>query len=96
MVERLERALAGASGLGRAIPAWEHYRAFREVLADHPDGVSERGQRFFVEAAEELGAADDEEALRERAAIRATRTPRDSHRRDHRAPTSTPGTRVAR
>lgn len=71
VVERFERALRGVSDLGSGILAWEHYWAFRDVVADNPDGVSARGKRFFIEAAEKLGAAGYEEALRDRAAVKS-------------------------
>ncbi|KAA9162635.1 amidase [Amycolatopsis acidicola] len=71
VVERVERALRGASELGSAILAWEHYWAFRDVVANNPGGVSARGKRFFLEAAEKLGAAGYEEALRDRAAVKS-------------------------
>ncbi|MCE0763235.1 amidase [Pseudonocardia kujensis] len=71
VVARLEKALVGASELGSAILAWEHYWAFRDVLADHPDGLSARGRRFFIETAERMNAADYDDALRERVFIRA-------------------------
>jgi Asp-tRNA(Asn)/Glu-tRNA(Gln) amidotransferase A subunit family amidase len=71
-VERFEQALLGVTDLGSAILAWEHYWAFRDIAANDPDGVSARGKRFFIEAAERLGAAGYEEALRTRAAVQAT------------------------
>src|SRR5690606_32144505 len=71
VVDRVERSLVGASDLGSAILAWEFSWVFCDTLARDPDGVSARGRRFFIEAAERLGAADYEEALRDRAAIRS-------------------------
>lgn len=71
VVERFERSLTGVTELGSAILAWEHYWAFRDVVANNPDGVSARGKRFFIDAAEALGAAGYEEALRDRAAVKS-------------------------
>ncbi|MTD54409.1 amidase [Amycolatopsis pithecellobii] len=71
VVARFERALRGVTDLGSAILAWEHFWAFRDVVANNPDGVSARGKRFFIEAAEKLGAAGYEEALRDRAAVKS-------------------------
>jgi Asp-tRNA(Asn)/Glu-tRNA(Gln) amidotransferase A subunit family amidase len=72
VVERFEQSLVGVTDLGSEILAWEHYWAFRDIVANNPDGVSARGKRFFIEAAERLGAAGYEEALRTRAAVQAT------------------------
>ncbi|GAA5115171.1 amidase [Pseudonocardia adelaidensis] len=72
MVERVERSLVGVTDLGSGILAWEHSWAFRDVVANDADAVSARGKRFFLEAAERLGAAGYEEALRTRAAVQAT------------------------
>ncbi|GAA3525131.1 amidase [Amycolatopsis ultiminotia] len=71
VLERFERSLVGSADLGSAILAWEHYWAFRDIVADNPGRVSARGKRFFIEAAEKLGAEAYEEALRSRAAVKA-------------------------
>lgn len=71
VLERFEQALLGAAELGSGILAWEHYWAFRDVVANNPDCVSARAKRFFIEAAQRLGAAGYEEALRDRAEVRA-------------------------
>lgn len=70
VLEKFERSLQGVNELGSAILAWEFYWVFRDTLRANPDGVSERGMRFFIESAEKLGPAGYAAALHERAAVR--------------------------
>jgi len=70
-VERFERALVGVTALASSIMAWEYFWAFRDVVQANPDGISARGKRFFIDAAQRLGAAGYENALEVRAAVSA-------------------------
>ncbi|HEX4247982.1 MAG TPA: hypothetical protein VH008_08940 [Pseudonocardia sp.] len=71
VVERFEQALVGVTELGSGILAWEHSWAFRDIAADHPDGLTARARRFF-DTADRLGAAGHEEAS---APVRRCRPP---------------------
>ncbi|WAP60486.1 amidase [Streptomyces sp. S465] len=71
LLERFERALVGAAELTSLILAREHLWAFRDLVEAHPDRVSARSKRFFIEAAERLGAAGYERALQDREVVQA-------------------------
>ncbi|WP_064455509.1 hypothetical protein [Streptomyces hygroscopicus] len=67
----MERALVGAAELTSPILAREHLWAFRDLVEAHPDRISARSKRFFIEAAERLGAAGYERALQDREVVQA-------------------------
>jgi Asp-tRNA(Asn)/Glu-tRNA(Gln) amidotransferase A subunit family amidase len=54
MLETFERAIVGCSTLGNTITAWENHWNFRNLVAQHPDGVSFR-TRKVIATAEGLG-----------------------------------------
>jgi Asp-tRNA(Asn)/Glu-tRNA(Gln) amidotransferase A subunit family amidase len=54
MLETFERAIAGCSTLGNTITAWENHWNFRNLVAQHPDGVSVR-TKSVITTAENLG-----------------------------------------
>jgi Asp-tRNA(Asn)/Glu-tRNA(Gln) amidotransferase A subunit family amidase len=54
MLETFERAIAGCSTLGNTITAWENHWNIRNLVAQHPDGVSFR-TKSVITTAESLG-----------------------------------------
>lgn len=71
LLERLEQAMTGAAELTNLILAREHLWAFRDLVEAHPDRVTARSKRFFIEAPERLGAAGYERALQDRDVVQA-------------------------
>jgi Asp-tRNA(Asn)/Glu-tRNA(Gln) amidotransferase A subunit family amidase len=69
---RFERAIDGATAFTNAMTAWEHAWVLRDAVAAHPDGFALRTKRFFIDVAQQLGAAGYQESLAQRKAIRAT------------------------
>lgn len=66
LLERFEQALTGVAELTNQILAREHLWALRDLIETHPDRVTARSKRFFVEAPERLGAEGYERALHDR------------------------------
>lgn len=77
-IERLEQAVVGVKDMANAITAWENHWAMRNLVAQHPDGVSPRS-KAIIEVAEKLGVDGYADLLRRREQVR----------RDHAALTTT-------
>jgi Asp-tRNA(Asn)/Glu-tRNA(Gln) amidotransferase A subunit family amidase len=60
-VERLERAIANATAVAGGITAWENRWATRNLVDQHPEGVSERAKAVLARA--EAMTPDDYRAL---------------------------------
>jgi Asp-tRNA(Asn)/Glu-tRNA(Gln) amidotransferase A subunit family amidase len=71
LLEHFERSLVGTAALTSSIVAREHLWAFRDVYEANPDRISARGKSFFIDRAEQVGAAGYEAALRERDMVKA-------------------------
>ena len=69
-IERFERALVGVREMANTITAWENHWAMRNLVAQHPDGVSERA-KATVAIAERLGVEGYQDLLRRREGVRA-------------------------
>ncbi|GAA0934321.1 amidase [Pseudonocardia zijingensis] len=69
-LERFERSLTGAVDMAIRITAWENHWRLRGLIAEHPDGVSARGQET-LRVAEELGVDGYVELLDRRRTLRA-------------------------
>ena len=65
LIETLELSVRAARRFGGRITAWENRWAQRNLIDEHPDGVSERAQRI-VRMAEQMTPDDYREALLER------------------------------
>ncbi len=70
-IERFERALVGVRETANTITAWENQWTLRNLVAQHPDGVSMRG-KAVIATAERLGVDGYGDLLRRRAAVRDT------------------------
>jgi Asp-tRNA(Asn)/Glu-tRNA(Gln) amidotransferase A subunit family amidase len=70
MLETFERAIAGCSTLGNTITAWENHWNFRNLVAQHPDGVSFR-TKSVITTAESLGPDGYRALILQRQEIRA-------------------------
>lgn len=70
LVEALEQALDGAGDACSRITAWENRWAQRNLVNEHPDGVSERAQRTLA-MAEAMTPVDYHQALQVRAAAQS-------------------------
>ncbi len=70
VVARFEGALVGATALTTSLLAWEYSWAFRGVYEMSPEGISERGRRFFLDRAEEMGPGGYEMALAEQTVVK--------------------------
>jgi Asp-tRNA(Asn)/Glu-tRNA(Gln) amidotransferase A subunit family amidase len=68
-LERFERTLVGARPLAAEITAWENHWLTRNLVAQHPDGVSARGRRV-IEVAERVGVGGYRERIQTRALLR--------------------------
>lgn len=71
LLERFEESLVGATALTTTILAREHLWSLRDRYEANPAGFSPRGKSFFIDRAEQVGAAGYEAALRERAVVKA-------------------------
>jgi Asp-tRNA(Asn)/Glu-tRNA(Gln) amidotransferase A subunit family amidase len=71
---RFERAIDGATDFTNAMTAWEHAWVLRDAVAADPDGFTHRTKRFFIDTAQQLGAAGYQESLEKREEIRRTHT----------------------
>ena len=85
MVEALERAIGNATAVASGITGWENRWGTRNLVDQHPDGVSARAKAVLAKS-EAMTVADYRALLRERA--HAQLTPRRSSRqrgrcRDH-------------
>ena len=69
-VERLERAIANATAVASGITGWENRWATRNLVDQHPDGVSARARAVLAKA-EAMSVADYRALLREREAAQA-------------------------
>ncbi|GAB2682371.1 amidase [Kribbella swartbergensis] len=67
--DRFEALLAGVRELTLDITGWENHWGLRNLVAQHPDGVSARA-KAVLEAAEKLGVDGYAELLRRRAEVR--------------------------
>ena len=65
-IEALERAISDARRIGNAITAWENRWAMRNLVDQHPDGVSARTKATLA-AAEAMTPSDYRELLVQRA-----------------------------
>ena len=65
-VEALEQAIADAESICAGITSWENHFAYRYLLQDNPEGVSQRMQSVLARA-EAMSVADYQACLRERA-----------------------------
>ena len=72
LVESLERAIGDARDVCNAITGWENRWATRNLVDQHPDGVSERAKAVLAQA--EAMSVDDY-----RAALLARRAAQDAH-----------------
>jgi Asp-tRNA(Asn)/Glu-tRNA(Gln) amidotransferase A subunit family amidase len=70
MLETFERAIAGCATLGNTITAWENHWNLRNLVAQHPDGVSFR-TKSVIATAESLGADGYRALVLQRQEIRA-------------------------
>jgi Asp-tRNA(Asn)/Glu-tRNA(Gln) amidotransferase A subunit family amidase len=70
MLETFEGAIAGCSTLGNTITAWENHWGYRNLVAQHPDGVSFRIKNVIA-TAEALGADGYRALVLQRQEIRA-------------------------
>lgn len=68
-LERFEAMLVGVRAMANEITAWENQWAMRNLVAQHPDGVSARS-RAIVPLAERVGVEGYRERLRLRALVR--------------------------
>ena len=68
-IERFERAIVGVRAMAGQITAWENHWAIGSLVAQHPDGVSERS-KAGVALAERLGSAGYQELLGHREMVR--------------------------
>ncbi|MCJ2017051.1 amidase [Methylobacterium sp. E-065] len=68
-IERLERTLVGVREMANTITAWENHWAIRNLVAQHPDGVSARA-KATVATAERLGVEGYQDLLHRREAVR--------------------------
>lgn len=69
-VESLERAIANATAVASGITGWENRWATRNLVDQHPDGVSARAQAVLAKA-EAMSVSDYRALLREREAAQA-------------------------
>lgn len=69
-LERFERSIEGCLSLNVRLTAWETHWGLRNLLAEHPDGVSARGRRGLQLAAE-LGVEGYRAGMHARAMIQA-------------------------
>ncbi|MDB5314277.1 MAG: amidase [Rhodospirillales bacterium] len=69
-IETLEQRLGSASAMANGITGWEGRWSLRALVANHPEGVSDRAKRRLV-AAEAMTVADYEARLAERADAQA-------------------------
>ncbi len=68
-IERFEQAIMGTMAMTNTITAWENHWAMRNLVAQHPDGVSARSKNV-VAVAERLGMEGYMDLLRRRALVR--------------------------
>jgi len=68
-IERFEQAIVGVRNLANSITAWENHWAMRNLVAQNPDGVSERAKNVIT-IADELGVRGYEDLLRRRELVR--------------------------
>jgi Asp-tRNA(Asn)/Glu-tRNA(Gln) amidotransferase A subunit family amidase len=66
-IEALERAIGNAGAIGNAITGWENRWALRNLVDEHPDGVSQRAKNTLARA-EAMSPEDYRAALLEREA----------------------------
>ena len=69
LVEALEQSVSNAGAICSKVTAWENRWAQRNLVNEHPDGVSERAQATLA-MAEAMSPDDYRQALNERAAAR--------------------------
>lgn len=70
MLDTFERAIVGCSTLGNTITAWENHWNMRNLVAQHPDGVSFRS-KSVITTAENLGPDGYRALVLQRKEIRA-------------------------
>ncbi|GAA3544095.1 amidase [Amycolatopsis ultiminotia] len=75
-IERFEQSLVGARDTTTTITAWENHWWTQDLVAQHPDGVSERG-KAVLRVADRLGVDGYADLLERRARIRREHTALD-------------------